>query len=119
MDHTERERALRLHESLEYIGLRAQATMVGLSQLCTELAAANVLSDDAVERIKVAIVQDLTVSRPRMRNHEEFEAALRTRIDAIFPRPAGGSRSARIGPSTDMERVLGPTPEELRGGEEN
>ncbi|MDF7773840.1 hypothetical protein P1X14_01150 [Sphingomonas sp. AOB5] len=115
MDHNEREQALRLHESLEYIGLRAQATMVGLSQLCTELVAANVLSDDAVERIKLAIVQDITVSRPRVRNHEEFEAALKNRIDTIFPRPAGGKRSARVGPSTDMERALQTSPEELRG----
>lgn len=40
--------ARELHRTLEYIGLRAQATTVGLIQLCTELVTAGVLGDDAV-----------------------------------------------------------------------
>lgn len=113
MDQDEREQALRRHESLEYIGLRAQATMVGLSQLCTELVAAGVLNDAAIERIKGAIRQDISVSRPRIRNHAEFEQALRVRLDAIFPR-ANAASTGPIGTAADIESAIGASPSDLR-----
>lgn len=116
MDPSERELALRRHESLEYIGLRAQATVVGLSQLCTELMAAGVLSDAAIGRIKTAIQQDISVSRPRTRNSQEFERAMRARLDAIFPTGRDPERTAPIGTATDMEDDIGTPPEELDAG---
>ncbi|WP_213980058.1 hypothetical protein [Sphingomonas sp. dw_22] len=114
MDIDAREQALRRHESLEYIGLRAQATMVGLSQLCTELVAAGVLSDDAIGRIKDAIRQDISVSRPRIRNHAEFDQALKVRLDAIFPPHPDARPSAPIGTAADMESAIGTSPSDLR-----
>ncbi|WP_448664333.1 hypothetical protein ACG3SL_06560 [Sphingomonas sp. CJ20] len=115
MDHTARENALRRHESLEYIGLRAQATMVGLSQLCTELVAAGVLGEAAITRIKDAISEDISVSRPRTLNHTEFERALKTRLDSIF---AGCAKAGqpRVGTAGDMESALGASPDELHTG---
>ncbi|WP_044331722.1 hypothetical protein [Sphingomonas hengshuiensis] len=116
MDPSERELALRRHESLEYIGLRAQATVVGLSQLCTELVAAGVLNDAAIGRIKKAIQQDISVSRPRTRNYLEFERAMQARLDAIFPQARDPERTAPIGTTTDMEDQIGTPPEDIDAG---
>lgn len=116
MNLSEREQALRRHESLEYIGLRAQATVVGLSQLCTELIAAGVLNDAAICRIKKAIQQDISVSRPRTRNYVEFERAMEARLDAIFPQVRDPERTMPIGTAGDMEEDIGTPPGDLDPG---
>ena len=73
-----------LHDTMDLIGLRAHATAVGLVQLCSELCRAGVLKEDALGRIKEAIVKEIALGRPRSSGREEYEAALRCRLDALF-----------------------------------
>lgn len=103
--------ARELHESLEFIGLRAQATTVGLLQLCAELVKAGVLEDAAMGRIKEAIHSDIVLSHPRVHNREEFETTLRQRLDAIFPHGEEAERTTRVGPIADMQSSVRGLPE--------
>ncbi len=73
-----------LHQSIDFVGLRAHATAVGLLQLTSELVRAGVLGNDAVGRIKDAIARDLMLSRPRTVPAAEFERSTRARLDRIF-----------------------------------
>ena len=82
----------RLHEALDFVGLRAHATAVGLLQLTAELVRAGVLCDGAVERIKDAIVRDIMLTRPRSVSREEFERTIRPRLDALFAGEAAVGR---------------------------
>jgi hypothetical protein len=108
MDREEKEKALRLHECLDYIGLRAQATSVGLLQLCSELVAVGVLDDAAVQRIKGAIHRDITVSRSRRQyGQADFDALLRKRLDDLFPKPGGPIGQAHVGTTEEMQKALG------------
>jgi hypothetical protein len=79
----EREEA-RLHDSVNLVGLRAHATAVGLVKLTSELVRAGVLETAAADRIKDAIVKELSLSRSRSISKEEFERSTRHRLDAIF-----------------------------------
>jgi hypothetical protein len=108
MDHDLATQAKDLHRTLEFIGLRAQATSVGLIQLCAELVRAGVLDDDAIRRIKDAIHRDITVSRPRSGSSEEFDRTLRQRLDAVFPQAERPEQRAPIGDLTEMENALAP-----------
>lgn len=114
MDHEGTEQARELHRTLEFIGLRAQATTVGLIQLCAELVAAGVLSDEAVERIKDAIFREIAVTHTRGYKRAEFERTLRQRLDAIFPHPANSEPRARVGTVAEMETSLTPRTDRTR-----
>lgn len=107
MDHDRTEQARELHRTLEFIGLRAQATTVGLLQLCAELVDAGALGDEAVTRIKEAIFREIAVNNPRGYNRDEFERTLRERLDAIFPRAADAQARARVGTADEMRAALG------------
>jgi hypothetical protein len=107
MDHDQTEQARELHRTLEFIGLRAQATTVGLIQLCAELVAAGALADEAIERIKDAIFREIAVTHPRGYNRAEFERTLKQRLDAVFPRPTDAGARAKVGTVADMETSLG------------
>ena len=74
----------RLHESVEFVGLRAQATAVGLLQLCAELVRVGVLDDQALTTIKDAIAKDIALSRPRSAPREDYERSIRERLDGLF-----------------------------------
>lgn len=76
--------AKRLHESIGFVGLRAQATAVGLLQLSAELRRAGVIDEDAIARIKEAIATDIALSRPSSLTKEEFETTTRRRLDSLF-----------------------------------
>lgn len=108
MDRTEQEQARKLHECLDYVGLRAHATSVGLLQLCAELVAAGVLDDDAVGRIKTAIRKDIAISSPRKHGQAEFETLLGKRLDAVFPSADDPRIGMRIGTAKDMGNALAP-----------
>jgi hypothetical protein len=108
MDRNEKERAIKLHDCLDYIGLRAQATSVGLLQLCAELVAVGVLKEDAVDRIKDAIQHDITVSRPRKHGQADFEKLLRKRLDSVFPNACDPGADRRVGTAQDMQDALTP-----------
>jgi len=106
MDRTEKEQAIRLHECLDFIGLRAQATSVGLLQLCAELVAVGVLDNEAVERIKHAIRKDITVSRRGKYGQSEFEETLRKRLDSVFPSCEAPQIGGHIGTAQEMQEAM-------------
>ncbi|WNO54350.1 hypothetical protein [Stakelama saccharophila] len=74
----------KLHGSLEFIGMRTQATAAGLVQLCRELLDVGILDTDAVHRIRDAIVSDIALSCPRSMSREEYEAMVRERLDNVL-----------------------------------
>jgi hypothetical protein len=79
-DSAERER----HQTIDFVGLRAHATAVGLIQLTAELVKAGVLDAAAVDRIKDAIGKELALSRPGRMTREEFARSTRARLDRLF-----------------------------------
>jgi hypothetical protein len=81
MDETEE---IKLHETVSFVGLRAQATAVGLLQLSAELVRAGVLDKAAVDRIKDAIAKDISLSRPRSVSKDEYMGMVRDRLDGLF-----------------------------------
>lgn len=96
------------HRTLDFIGLRAHATTVGLIQLCEELLNAGVIKPDALDRIKSAIISELTVSNTRISNQANFDDTLRRRIDAIFPKAVGEPPAEHVGPTEEFEDALDP-----------
>jgi hypothetical protein len=108
MDDNQNLEARELHRTLEFIGLRAQATSVGLIQLCAELVKARVFDDAAIQRIKDAIYREITLSHGRGHSREEFEDMLRQRLDAIFPHAQDDRRTTRVGTVGEMETALDP-----------
>jgi hypothetical protein len=78
------EKQKRLHFDLMNVGLRAQATAVGLVQLCIELRAQGVLNDSALERIKSAIADDVSISAPRGSTSQQYREDIKSRLDRLF-----------------------------------
>ncbi|ARR54058.1 hypothetical protein [Rhizorhabdus wittichii] len=74
----------KLRETLDLLGIRAQATAAGMVQMMLELHRAGVLDDAAVDRVKGAICGDLMLSCPQAIDRREYEASLRRRLDALF-----------------------------------
>lgn len=74
----------KLHYDLANVGLRAQATATGLLQLCIELSRAKVLDDPAMERIKSAIAEEITVTAPRAISCEAYRRDVKARLDRLF-----------------------------------
>lgn len=94
------------HRTLDFIGLRAHATTVGLIQLCEELLNAGILQQDGLDRIKRAIISELTVSNTRISNQAGFDDTLKRRIDAIFPQAAGLPPQEHVGPTEEFEDAI-------------
>jgi hypothetical protein len=86
-----------VHDLINFVGLRAQATAVGLIQLTAELVKAGVLQDDAVTRIKAAIANELELSRPSTVSKAEFDRTTRRRLDRLF----AGDEKLASGPGPD------------------
>ena len=102
------EEARRLNSTVGLVGLRAQATAVGLVQLCSELRDAGVLNDAAIGRIKSAIADQIIVSYKPSRGREDFETSIHRRLDQLFPlKGQGGNPAAAVGTSHDMQHDLG------------
>jgi hypothetical protein len=74
----------RLHQSLEFLGMRAHATAVGLVQLTMELHRVGLLDGAAIDRIKDAIAKELVEDAPRSLSRQTYETDVRKRLDAIF-----------------------------------
>ena len=74
----------KLHFDLSNVGLRAQATAVGLVQLCIELRRANVLDGPALDRIKGAIVDEISLNTPRSMARDDYRRELQARLDRLF-----------------------------------
>jgi hypothetical protein len=99
--------ARQLNSELGLVGLRAQATAVGLVQLCSELRSAGVLSDEAVARIKAAIADQIVVSYKPSRGREAFEASLHRRLDRLFPASRHDGEPAKaVGTSSELRHGL-------------
>ncbi len=73
-----------LHDAVTFLGIRAQATAVGMITIAVELRRAGVLDDAAIGRIKDSIFNDLALSCPRSQPKATFENNLRQRLDALF-----------------------------------
>ena len=78
------EKQRKLHFDLMNVGLRAQATAVGLVQLCVELRKAKVLDEPAIERIKTAIANDVSLAGPRSIPPKVYRADIKERLDHLF-----------------------------------
>ena len=74
----------RLHDLIDLVGMRAQATSVGFIQLAIELHRAGVLDQAAIDRIKDAIAKEIGLTRPKSIPQEHFQEKLRTRLDRLF-----------------------------------
>ncbi len=74
----------RTHDAIELIGMRAQATTVGLIQLSIELQRAGVLDKAAVTRVKDAIAKEICLNRPKSIPQEHFRETLAKRLDRLF-----------------------------------
>jgi hypothetical protein len=73
-----------LHDSIDMIGLRAQATSIGLIQLAVELRRAGVLEDAAIGRIKEAIAREIVLNAPKSISKELYLATVHKRLDHLF-----------------------------------
>ena len=74
----------KLHDEIGFVGLRAQATAVGLLQLSIELRRVGVLDDGALERIKEAVANDLLLATPSHMSREAHKASIKQRLDRLF-----------------------------------
>jgi hypothetical protein len=72
------------HETIGFVGLRAQATALGLVQLTGELVRAGGLDRDAVDRINQAIARDITLTRPRSVARDDYERTVREPLAGLF-----------------------------------
>lgn len=97
------EKQKRLHFDVTNVGLRAQATAVGLVQLCLELRRANVLDEPAIERIKDAIADEVSVTAPRPLASRQYRGEIRTRLDRLFAgeQEVGSAEALAFGATPD------------------
>lgn len=72
------------HYELRNVGLRAQATAAGFVQLCKELHTKGLLDEDAVERIKESIADELEIDAPRSMTIPQYRRDVRERLNRIF-----------------------------------
>lgn len=74
----------RVHLALEFLGIRAQATAMGLVQLCIELRRAGVIDEAAVDRVKQSIAEEIAEHAPRTAVKQQYLSDIRGRLDRIF-----------------------------------
>lgn len=74
----------KLRESIDIVGIRMQATAVGMIQTAIELRRAGVLDEAAIDRIKDAMLGDIMLSKPPSADPVEYRCSLRKRLDALF-----------------------------------
>jgi hypothetical protein len=86
----------KLHFDVTNVGLRAQATAVGFVQLCVELKDAKVLDDAALERIKDAIADEVSVAAPRRISVQDHRNDIKARLDRLF------MGEQKVGPVEDL-----------------
>jgi hypothetical protein len=93
----------KLHHELAYIGLRAQATAVGLLQLTIELRRAKAIDQPAVDRIKAAIANEISLAAPRSITPEDYRRDIVARLDRLFAgdEPVGPAEALSFGAPDD------------------
>lgn len=85
-----------LHFNLTNVGLRAQATAAGFIQLCKELQRAGVLDDEAIERVKTVVTDEIGLNAPRSINPADYRRDVSKRLDRLF---AG---EEKVGDASDL-----------------
>ena len=97
------EKHKKLHFDITNVGLRAQATAVGLVQLCVELRRANVLDEAAVEQIKDAIADEVAVAAPRTLTSPQYRSEVKSRLDRLFAgeQEVGSAEALSFGATPD------------------
>jgi hypothetical protein len=100
------EKQKKLHFELTNVGLRAQATAVGLVQLCFELRRADVLDAAAIERIKDAIADQVPVIGTRRVASQAYREDIRARLDRLFAgeQEIGRADALSFGAAPDQPR---------------
>lgn len=78
------ERQKRLHHDVTNVGMRAQATAVGLIQLCIELRKADAITEDALSRIKQAIGDELAIGPYRRMASRDHRTEINARLNRLF-----------------------------------
>ena len=73
-----------MHQSIRFLPMGPQATGAGLIQLCAELHRSGLLNDDAIERIKNAIIHELTDRAPRSVTKLAFRSDIHDRLDKVL-----------------------------------
>ena len=111
MDSAQASGARELHGTIDFIGLRAHATSVGLIQLCAELLKAGVLDGEAIERIKEAVHREISISNPRTTARGQFDQSLRERLDAIFPKVEEPNDRKDVGSAAELGAALSVSPD--------
>lgn len=71
----------------------SQSAAAGLIQLCAELHRSGLLTDDAMERIKNAIIHELTDRAPRSITKHAFRSDIHNRLDKVL---SGCERMAHL-----------------------
>lgn len=96
----------RLHDMIDLIGMRTQATTVGMIQLAIELRRAGVLDDGAVDRIKDSIAKEICLTRPKSIPQERFRDTLRCRLDRLFAdeEPVGEASESGLATGQSLDR---------------
>ena len=93
------EKQKRLHHDVTNVGVRAQATAVGLIQLCIELRQADVLTEAALTRIKAAIGDELAIGPYRRLASRDHRSEIDARLDQLF------SGEQKVGPADALDFV--------------
>lgn len=74
----------RIHSTLQFLDMRAQATAMGLVQLSIELRSAGVIDEPALDRIKDSIAQEIVDNAPRSVAKQAYLADVRARLNRVF-----------------------------------
>jgi len=73
----------RIHDLLDFVGVRAHVTATAVLQICAELRRAGVFDDAALDRIKDAMAKEIALARNRGVFTDEYAHA-RKRLDELF-----------------------------------
>jgi hypothetical protein len=73
----------RIHDLLDFVGVRAHVTATAVLQICAELRRAGVFDDGALDRIKDAMAKEIALARNRGVFSDEYAHA-RKRLDELF-----------------------------------
>lgn len=71
------------HTAVYLAGVRARAVAIGMVQLIKELSGAGALDNAAIDRIRDAVADEMTVVRPVGQPADEFRQGVKDRLDRL------------------------------------
>ena len=83
--------ATKRHSAIYLAGFRSRAVAIGMVQLIKELSASGALDSSAVDRIKDAVADELTVARPLGQAADEFREDVKAKLDRLLQPEEGTS----------------------------